>query len=195
MSGIISALRCSVAARIWCLLACILAGVLCWQIPQVLHAVRDSRIAVTSLKDCEQLARHTLALREASPVIALASDHDETRLINHVTSCLSRAGVASSAVTAVTPEGTRTETFNAVRYQRSRARVTLAAVTLPQLGDFLSTWRVQQPRWMIDSIQLDPQPVDASKLPKASSGQSTLARPLNITLTMESLALAAETPP
>ncbi len=187
--------RRSRAGLLWTLLAIALASVVAWRVPHAARAVQASHQAQGSLVSCNQLAGEVLSLRDADPVIAEASSQQNTRLIHDVTACLSRAGVASSAVSAVSPEGARIETFQNVRYQRIRARVTLNAVTLPQLGDFFAQWRVQQPRWIIDTVQLDPQPLDAKSLPQSAPGKVTLARPLNVTLTMESLALAADNQP
>jgi hypothetical protein len=187
--------RRSRAGLLWTLLAIALASVIAWRVPHAARAVQASREAHASLISCNQLADEVLSLRDADPVIAEASSQQSARLIHDVTTCLSRAGIASSAVTAVSPEGSRVEIFQNVRYQRIRARVTLNAVTLPQLGDFFAQWRVQQPRWIIDTVQLDPQPLDAKSLPQSAPDKVTLARPLNVTLTMESLALAAHNQP
>jgi hypothetical protein len=183
------------AASGWSIIALALACVIVWRVPSALRAMQAADQAVASLSRCTTLASEVLTLRETMPAIAEASNRQSTRLINDVTTCLSRAGIASSAVAAVSPEDGRVETFQQVRYQRIRARITLRAVTLPQLGDFFSQWKSQQPGWIIDSVQLDPQPLDAKSLPRATQDKSTLARPLNVTLTMESLALAADNQP
>jgi hypothetical protein len=67
--------------------------------------------------------------------------------------------------------------------RRTRAVLTLAPLTLPQLGGFLAAWHSREPQWTVSSIELSPQPGNQAQSAAAPGGDL----PLRAVLGLETL--------
>lgn len=78
-------------------------------------------------------------------------------LAPRVSGALAASGLPATALSTLSPEAESGMGEADLRARRTRAVLTLAPVTLPQLGAFLSEWRTQAPEWTVSSIDLSPQ--------------------------------------
>lgn len=113
-------------------------------------------------------------------VLALpASSADEGGLAARVTATLGAAGLPSSALASLSPTSENLQSPSGAVVVRRKAALSLTAVRLPELGSFLGRWRAAEPRWVVSSIELAPDP-SAAVTPGADVA-------LRINLVMESL--------
>jgi hypothetical protein len=98
-----------------------------------------------------------------------------------IASVLAACGLPASAMTSVSPEADTRLTVpeSTARYLRSRVTLTLAGVTLPQLGSFLNGWRTAEPAWVPTALEITPT--------QPKEGFPGGDRPLNITIVLEGL--------
>jgi hypothetical protein len=81
----------------------------------------------------------------------------EGGLAAKVASAMSRAGLASSILQSLSPEAQSAISGEAgARIFRQRATLTLAGLSLPQVGKLLDAWRTAEPDWLVSSIDLTP---------------------------------------
>lgn len=124
---------------------------------------------------------------------------------SRVAAALSSTGLAASLVTSLQREPDVAAAQQAdLRASRARVMFTLEGLSLPQLGDFLASWKRHEPEWSVISADITPQPPPSSSARSssaASSAPSTTSMwakggdaPLRVNLTIESLSLTV-TPP
>jgi hypothetical protein len=98
-------------------------------------------------------------LRASAPAWALRG-RPASGLAPRVSAALSACGLPASAMASLSPEAeSAVGSGNDVSARRTRAVMTLAPVTLPQLGNFLEAWRSREPDWGVSSIDLSPQQI------------------------------------
>lgn len=96
-----------------------------------------------------------VALRSARPTIGTGVEptSDALALVNHA---LAGAGVPTTCLRSLAPatEAAPSSLRAAPGYRRASMRLSLAGLTLPQLGAFLQTWRTSQGIWSVERIDL-----------------------------------------
>lgn len=141
--------------------------------------------------DAPQLDRLRLAV--ASHPTSLV---EQINLVGDINSVLVDAGIPVSALVNLTPDAQVPAVGNpnqrGATYRRQIARLTFEQVTLPQVGKFLSSWRLTHPRWTVSSIQVQPMPLSPEGA-KKQNGAVDLQQPLRLYLVIESTYL--EKPP
>ncbi len=180
-------------------LACVTA--LGWTGNAALQRLAEARSARQEYENTAGQLAELKSLRNRSPVFS-AADVPGEDLTRRVTRAINSAGLPTATLSSLTPEAdqpassARTQD-NKPLYLRRSARLTLDAVTLPQLGRFLEAWRAAEPGWVVSSI-------DLSSTPTPTSGSGAGSRvnavhpanrelPLRVLLTIEAV-VAAETP-
>jgi hypothetical protein len=137
----------------------------------------------------EDLSRLALVSRQAGELTSLRTSapawmlrtRPPTGLTPRITAALAASGLPAAAVSSVSPESESPVGDSDLKARRSRATLTLAGITLPQLGAFLQAWRSREPQWTISSLDLVPQ----AGQPKAESTGGDL--PLRVVIGMETL--------
>jgi hypothetical protein len=106
-----------------------------------------------------QETRTRLDRLAASPAASATLADDSARtLAARVAGALSDAGLPPSTLADLSPE--RLEPITSGQgptVARRRALLTLAPITLPQLGRFLESWRTAEPEWTVSALELAPQ--------------------------------------
>ena len=147
------------------------------------------------------------ARRDRAMVNDLAADVDELKLlrghrawiapaqrpatgmIGQVSESLVRAGLSADVLASLTPqqEG-RGTVVGGTRYGRQSFRLRMEPLTLPDLGRWLSEWKVWRPQWTVSAIELTP-------LIRAGEQLRPGQRPsLRANLTIEAVFVAASAP-
>jgi hypothetical protein len=135
----------------------------------------------------DQAAR-IAALRAALPP-CLGTAADGSPLAPRIGRALSAAGAEPSALvnlaplgvsTAAAPAGGRSPGGAALRTERTA--LTLAPITLPQLGTFLKAWQDSEPCWSLTAIDLMPETAGRRVTP--GPGEDW---PLRVTLSLQSV--------
>jgi hypothetical protein len=126
--------------------------------------------------DARELAR----LRAGAPSWT-AQERPGAGLAARVSAALAGCGLPASALSTLSPEAESGVGETDLRARRTRAVVTLAPVTLPQLGGFLAAWRSGNPEWTVGSIDIAPQ--SAAGAASGSGGDL----PLRALVTLETL--------
>jgi hypothetical protein len=145
------------------------------------HAARDAAAAAHHARadlarirrDLDELAR----LRDSTPPPPKRTAGLQPR----VSAVLASSGLPASTLVSLSPEVATPTSGAESRLMRQRATLLLGGATLPQLGRFLSGWRVAEPSWIITSIELSPAPLSANLV--ASAGEL----PLRAVVVMESI--------
>jgi hypothetical protein len=106
-------------------------------------------------------------------------------LTPRISAALAAAGLPASALSSLSPEAESPIGEGDLKARRTRAVLTLAPVTLPQLGGFLAAWRSREPQWTVSSIELSPQPGNQSPGQSAAAPGGDL--PLRAVLGLETL--------
>lgn len=131
----------------------------------------DARVRAQSelatLSRISQQARDLAVLRATAPEW-MRQGRPPAGLTPRISAALSAAGLPPTAMSSVSPEAESPLGESDLKARRTRAVLTLAPVTLPQLGGFLAAWRLREPQWTVSSIELAPQ---------TGSGQSGAAAP------------------
>jgi hypothetical protein len=139
----------------WALALTCSTGVLAWSgvrygSARAAAASGLARFAAVSAQ-CSEAAR----LRRSAPAWAL---HGRVSgLTPRISAALATSGLPASALASVSPEAESPVGDADLRARRSRAVVTLAPITLAQLGGFLAAWRTREPQWTVSSIDVAPQ--------------------------------------
>lgn len=92
---------------------------------------------------------------------------------------LTGCGLPASALSSVSADPEPVPIGGELSIKRRRASVTLTAVTLPQVGSLLASWREREPGWTVTGIDLTPE----TAAPVAPGGDL----PLRVLIAMESL--------
>jgi hypothetical protein len=100
-------------------------------------------------------AMELVSLRAAAPSWT-RRERPSTGLAPRISAALSAAGLPATAMSSLSPEAESQVGEAALGARRSRAVLTLAPVTLPQLGAFLAAWRSREPHWTVSSLDLAP---------------------------------------
>lgn len=151
-----------------------IAGNRCWSARQsALGRIEQVR---TLRNQSERLA----ALRASAPSWA-SGQRPGAGLTPRVSAALAASGLPASTMSGFSPEAESSVGEGELRARRSRAVVTLAPVTLPQLGTFLAAWREREPAWTVSSLDLSPQ---AEKTDARSAGRDL---PLRVVIGLETL--------
>lgn len=107
-----------------------------------------------------------------------------------VSETLAGRGIPASTLASVTPQPEITVPGppGTAELKRQRAGLTLAPITLPQLGAFLDAWRAREPYWVVASIDVSPEPGKRNQ-----SAQVGGDLPLRAVLTLDALYLDKST--
>ncbi|MBL8764394.1 MAG: hypothetical protein JNM07_09015 [Phycisphaerae bacterium] len=111
----------------------------------------DSARARLAVLHAQASERRTLLA--ASPRGPMLQGPPPGPLAPRVTGCLEAAGVAASALDSLSGEA---ESSLGGEVKRRRATLSLAPLTLPQMGAFLDAWRTRQAEWTPVAIDLAP---------------------------------------
>lgn len=79
----------------------------------------------------------------------------EGGLASKVSAAMARAGLPASILQSLSPEA-QSAAQGEARVSRRRATLTLAGLSLSQVGKFLDAWRTAEPAWIISGIDLAP---------------------------------------
>lgn len=154
-------------------------------------AVRACGSANTELKSLRSTAAHAevlASLRSPLPVEGVVEESQGT-LAERVARALANAGLPSSALASLSPES-QLGPGNVGNAKRRLATLTLASITLPELGRFLDAWRRREPGWTVAAIDLVPEARGQASLPTPGGDL-----PIRAVLTIESIALDREGEP
>jgi hypothetical protein len=97
---------------------------------------------------------HEIARLRSSAPAWMVRGKPSTGLTPRISAALSACGLPASAMSSLSPEAESPLGDRDIKARRSRAVLTLAPVTLPQLGGFLAAWRSREPDWTVSSIDL-----------------------------------------
>lgn len=119
------------------------------------------------------------------PATVTSSDQTTTQtLAARVADVMSASGLARTALESLSPESERvTPGASGPPVSRRSATLTLASVTLPDLGRFLDVWRQRELTWTVTSVDLKP----------TRDTAATGDLPLRVVLTLERLDIRAAT--
>ena len=106
-------------------------------------------------------------------------------LAPRITATLARGGSSASCLASFMPDA-QVVSAEVAGLKRQRAGLTLASLTLPQLGAFLDEWRRAEPAWTVTAIDVSP-----SGSAAATPGGDL---PLRITMTIETVFAEADPP-
>ncbi len=118
------------------------------------HAARTT--ALKQYAHARTLVVELNSLRTAQEVVALGP-RPEAGLLDILSMSIVTAGISQTALHNLTPESeSPVGTLAGARYFRQRARLTLADITLPDLGRWLTEWRRTAKAWTVTSIDITP---------------------------------------
>jgi hypothetical protein len=108
-------------------------------------------------------ARHSLytASEQATELVRLRQGRHEFSerpaggLASKVAGAMASAGLATASLQSLSPEA-QAAIASQAKLSRQRATLTLANMSLPQVGMFLNAWRTAEPDWIISGIDLTP---------------------------------------
>jgi len=126
--------------------------------PRALAARASARSEVAALRTTTSNAREIVDLRSRLSTVAMTGDPKRT-LAERVARVLADAGIPGSALASLSPESQPARGasgFDQALLIRRRATMTLASITLPQLGRFLDAWGHRQPAWTVTNIDIAP---------------------------------------
>lgn len=154
-------------------------------IPRALRAHARAAEAMTSVQEAARHAETIASTRARDGVVASATDNARGGLAARVAAVLQHAGLPASAMSALSPEAESPAAhLSGVRVVRRKATLTLAGVTLPQVGTFLDVWRASEPAWVPASIDLSPA---SGRAPEAGGDV-----PLRVVVVIESVVTTHE---
>lgn len=114
-------------------------------------AARDSRRELTTVS---RQATELIRLRHGTRNFPVKP---EAGLSARVAAAMASAGLAGSVFQNLSPEAQSAITGVAgTKLIRQRATLTLADLSLPQVGKFLDAWRTTEPDWVVSGIDLSP---------------------------------------
>lgn len=141
------------------LLAALVPGVaigVAW--PRAAAARRDAAAARETLDEAVRHADLIVALHvPAAEPPPVTTDPAAGGLTPRLAAALQQAGLPAGALASLSPEAeSLAASQGGLRVMRRRATVTLAGVTLVQVGRFLDAWRSSEPAWIPSRIDLTP---------------------------------------
>lgn len=171
----------------------IVAGItLSWAGLTATGARQSAMDASARLTRVQAAAQEIDAIGARLPAWAIAPDANADSLAKRAGQVVAAAELPASSLASFTsqnePAG-QTGT-GSVKLMRRRATLVLGGPTLPQLGNFLSTWKTKEPEWTVASIDIS---VDRAAQSNAFTAGGDL--PLRTILTLESYTLASHTSP
>jgi hypothetical protein len=146
-------------AYLWIALFLLAAGALGVCGAHYLDARSRAGAEALALKTVSGESSELARLRASAPAWALRG-RPASGLAPRVSAALSACGLPATAMASLSPEAESAVGGGGtgdVTARRTRAVMTLAPVTLPQLGNFLEAWRSREPEWGVASIDLSPQ--------------------------------------
>lgn len=149
---------------------------------------RAVRADLASEQECSRLASLRSEAAEVASLHAAAEqvrrdlESSSPRLATACGGVLAAAGLPASVLVSLSPEAASAERVETIAVARARATLTLAPVTLPQLGRFLDAWRQRLPGWTATRIDLEPRRESAPAAPQPAPGSDL---PLRIVMTVE----------
>lgn len=119
------------------------------------QARRSAAAAQAQLLSVQSQAERLISLRSSDAEVVSTPGP----LAQRVSDALAAAGLPSGTLSSLSPESATTQraTPTSAMTIRKRATLTLAPITLPQVGKFLATWRAQEPAWSVASVDLAPE--------------------------------------
>lgn len=82
---------------------------------------------------------------------------DQGTLASRAASALSSSGLPRTSLEGLSPESARTiRGSDAVTVARLGATLVISPVTLPELGRFLQSWRLEAPEWVVSELSIKP---------------------------------------
>lgn len=136
------------------------------------HAQRNDSRAVLTLMT--QQANELVRLRHAAKDSSL-SNRPQSGLAGKVSQALSRSGLPGSVMQSLSPEAESSDRATGV--VRQHVTLTLAGLSLPQVGKFLDAWRSSEPDWVVSGLDLSP----------AGAGTPGADLPLRVVITMDAM--------
>ncbi|MBX3378330.1 MAG: hypothetical protein KF678_15145 [Phycisphaeraceae bacterium] len=113
-----------------------------------------SKQARAELRTISQQAAELTSLRESRTDFPERPAGDSA-LASRISAAMARAGLVSNILQSLSPEA-RSPSAGDSRLTRQRATLTLANLSLPQVGKFLDAWRTAEPDWIVSAIDLIP---------------------------------------
>ncbi len=113
---------------------------------------RDARAAEMEHERARFQAAELRELIAATPA-AHADVTAASELPQRVTQALASCGLSPAVLGSFSGDAASHPSDSLVR---RRATMTLGPVTLPQVGKFLESWRILEPAWIVESIELAP---------------------------------------
>ena len=119
------------------------------------HVADERRAALDQLR----IQSGTLqTLQVALPSWVTRAPVDATLLTSRVSDALAASNIPPARLIALSPESDVTLSgAGAVQTKRRRATLTLAPISLPELGRFVDRWAQREPGWTIAALDLIPQ--------------------------------------
>jgi hypothetical protein len=165
---------------LWCVVLMVAGGAAGVGGARQWNARSRAQSELVTLAALRQQSAELTALRAGAPTWT-RQGRPPTGLTPRITAALAACGMPASVMSSVSPEAESALGEADLRARRSKAVLTLAPVTLPQLGAFLEAWRSREPQWTVGGIELWPQSAGA----KAESAGGDL--PLRAVLGLERL--------
>jgi len=152
-----------------------------WALAAIILIITGTRAARAHAERSDARAALTLVTRQANEVVRLrhaAKDSSlpnrpESGLAGKVSQGLSRSGLAPSVMQSLSPEAESSDKG----LVRQHVTLTLAGLTLPQVGKFLDAWRSNEPNWVVSGLDLSP----------AGAGTPGADLPLRAVITMDAM--------
>lgn len=161
--------------RLWVISASISAVMVGWTGRSAMRAQAESAEARLELKAVSRQACEIVRLRAASETMALP-ERSSTPLATKVSAAMERCGFQPGTLQSLSPESVTDGGSGCIR---QRATLTLAGLSLAQLGAFLGEWRDGD--YAVSSIDLTPLERPTSAASPGADG------PLRAVLTLEGL--------
>jgi hypothetical protein len=169
---------------IWIGTIALLIAMLGLTVPNTLRSFENAQASKITLLNTTHDAS-VIVSSQANTLDVSSDDEDRGVLTPRVTAALEQAGLASTALASLSPEAeSQVASQPGLRVFRRRAALTLNGVTLPQIGKFLSVWRIAEPAWTPTTIDVSP----AGGRPPETGGDL----PLRTVITIETIAVRHE---
>lgn len=153
----------------------LLASVIC--VLQITSWIRAEAVLLesrASLSVMQGVAAEIKSLRKHPPLIGERPMPSE-RFVGMASEVAAQAALSPNAIKSVEAEQESAATTNIVgtgaSFRRQSVRVALDAISLPELGSFLGSWRGLHPSWTSTRIDLSPMPLPSTNGRGATSVQ------------------------
>ena len=148
------------------------AAILTWSSSRAQAAHTTMRMEEASLINTRRQLEQLTSIPETPP-----TSSSKQTLASRVASVLAASGLPRSSLADLSPQ-TQQALSKSAAVARDRATLTLASITLPQLGRFLNSWQQTQPLWTVTTLDISP-------MRQASAVGGDL--PLRIVITLETM--------